>query len=708
MKKLNFIVIFLFLFFFGVLLLNVPVPIGLADNTDFHRITLPFGMEVDENLRFFYFQMRFDYIKTSNSLVEHIQFIVNPGVRLTEHFRSTQFIPVKLAQFLNGLILGMRYGKIEHFDIRTLGIVLMIVHSTSIALLWLNYPVQNKAIRVALLVITILIYYDLGYLLYYHSLFGEAVTLASFLLWIAAFFYLLQNEKKSYVMLAVYFFSSSIFVGSKVANIPLGVFIAVFSLYFFFQVKNTVKRAMVLIGICSLLMVSLYYYRAIPNWMKKIDNYHSIFFGILKNSENPEQDLQSLGIDAKYAVLANTHGFVEQIGVDIYSEEFQKEIYDRAGPVQVSLYYLKNPRRLLEKLITSSEASLMIRPQYLGNFSKAHSDEIIKFSGRFSLWESLRKKLSGFAFPFFSGILVLYLILVLVQLQIYLKHDGRRDRSQIWWICARLMLLLFTGIQWIFPVIGNGECDLAKHMFLFNLLFDTIFIMLLVDSLRLLEQKKLNNEGIYAGIALLAIVLCISFYQKPNRNNKTIEFGKYSEMKLTWDILLETDTYIFVVAKNIISNRPFSLNNDGTWQNSDVRRWLNDTQPGGFLYEFTQSERERILPTSRKTILAPYLSETRDSGYRPHYWVSTPGFVTQNYDDAYGIQQVEKVFLLSVKEWESHSFIKSKGEKYWLRTPYVIPGTVRIVGEDGYVYHKKADMNTVGIIPALFIRKQSE
>jgi hypothetical protein len=627
--------------------------------------------------------------------------VVKPDWRLPGKFSTTQFSIVRLAQLVNGIIQMLRGGKIEYFDIRVLGIILLMIHSGAVAVIWHNCPVRNKWFRAFLLMATVGIYYDLGYLLYYHSLYAEAVTLSSFLMWFATLFYMLQAEKTNYFILIVYFLSSVIFIGSRIVNIPLGIFIAAYSLYFFFTNKSKGKRVLIITGICSILAASLYYYQAIPEWMKKIDNYHSIFLGILKDSQKPGEDLEDLNINPEYAVLAGTNGFMDHYGYDIFGKEFQLSVYDKAGPMQVCLFYLKNPDRLVQKLKISSEAALMIRPPYLGNYTKEDDEEIVKFSKRFSVWEHIRKRFSGRAFLFFTNTLILYSVLILYLYCYFYK----KDKTKIGFILPRIMLILFTGIQWILPVAGNGECDLSKHMFLFNLLFDTVLIMLIADILWLLEQNKLNKKVVFAGMPLLLFTFFIVLYPSNNINNKTVVFGKYGGRELTWDIVEETDTHYWAVAASIVENRAFSSGNNSTWADSDIRAWLNNAMPGGFLYEFTDKERNKILTVPRKTILPPYAADSSEFGNQPHHWVSLPGYTTQNYDKAYGVLRDEQVFLLSVREWEALSFKRNKGVKYWLRTPYANPGVVRVVGEDGYVLHKNADMSTIGVLPALYIKK---
>lgn len=108
----------------------------------------------------------------------------------------------------------------------------------------------------------------------------------------------------------------------------------------------------------------------------------------------------------------------------------------------------------------------------------------------------------------------------------------------------------------------------------------------------------------------------------------------------------------------------------------------------------------------RRTVIPPAFADRKEYGSRPLYWFCIPGYASQNYDSAYQVENTEKVFLLSIKEWENHDFKKIKGVPYWLRTPYTIGTTVRIVGEDGYVYHKKADTENIGVLPAMIIKKQ--
>ena len=695
------IILAVVLFLLGLFLLYVPSVVGLADNTDFIRITQPTGMISDNNLKFFYFQRKFEYIRSFDNLGDFFKFVLCPDVKNESNFKSTQFLFVKIAQLISGVILYFNTKVINYFDIVALSAVFLSLHSISVAFLFKSLKTGKRACDFFILLLMVLIFYDMGYLLYYNSLFGESVILSSFLLWFSVLVYLVKNENKSYLMLIIDFISSVIFTGAKVANIPLGFLIGVFSIHFLFNVESVGKKILIVFGICIVFATSVYFYRAIPDWMKKPNNYHSIFFGILKNSDNPERDLVKLGIDTKYSSLANTNVYVNLKGFDIYSEEFHKEVYDRAGPVEVSLYYLKNPERMLERLNLSAEASLFIRPPYLGNYQLESDTEIVKFANRNSVWEWIRKQFTGYAFALVIFVFSLYLSIIIYENILSKKHKGH---SHCQFIPGKILLMIFAASQWIFPVIGNGEADLIKHMFLFNLLFDTMIIILVADIIKLTRKKLISRQIVFSLLGFLVISTILIIADREISNNRLIVFGKYKQKPITWEVLKETRTHYFVIAKNIVDYRAFSSESN-YWMESDLRMWLNDDSANGFLFEFSESEKKRIEPVVRKTLLSPAFKDSKELGSQPHYWFCIPGFVTQNYDDAYQTENKERVFLLSVKEWEEYDFKKRKGVQYWLRTPYTMDSTVRVVGEDGFVYHKRAGMKSIGVLPALIIKK---
>lgn len=194
------------------------------------------------------------------------------------------------------------------------------------------------------------------------------------------------------------------------------------------------------------------------------------------------------------------------------------------------------------------------------------------------------------------------------------------------------------------------------------------------------------------------------------------------------------------------------------WSNSDIRVWLNSSSKKasysnigpvneavsgqtngyvnehGFLYQFTDAERNMIKDTTHKSILAELDSGEKAGGSSIYKLVKASLYeALLNYNEAYYMKTTDKVFLLSVDEvtntlldncidtkaqptnWaiendKSGWYKDLKGQTggyhmWWLRTPIATTGSqVCMVSPSGEViYGEYASGAGVGIRPALYI-----
>lgn len=700
-KKVIYPIFFIVLIIIGYLLINYPTTVGLADNSDYGRVLQPIGLASDQSVKFFYTQQDYLYDKEFLSLREHVGFIVNPRIENIAQYHSTHFIIIKCAQLLNGIIKYYKYGQINDFDIRALSHLYVMIFSLAIVLFIKSIPLKNSLLKVMLAAFVLFIYYDKGYMLYFNSFYGEPLILVSLLLYVACTLLIIRDEKKSYGLYILSFISGCIFIGAKVANIPLGLIMLLFSALLFYYKKHRRIRIIIIIGSIGMLVTSIYYFISVPKWMNDVNQYHSLFYGVLKDSSHPKEDLQDLGIDEKYLTLQNTHGYMDHKGYDIYSEDFRKEVYEKATPFKISLYYLTHPSRLLEKMEIAARSSTIIRPPYLGNYTKEDDDEVLKFDKRFSWWESLRK--TTYRYSLLLIVIVFGLFIIMSYFSLFRVKATINKHQRILLIAFRIMLLIFAASQFVLPVIGNGEADLIKHMFLFNVLLDMMIILCFIDLSRFIELGKIKlSLGILStAVCTLLVVIVIN----SNHENETITFGKYNNEEVVWEVIEETDEYYFLASKNIINYRQFANSHTNLWIDSDIRKWLNKDTKDGFLFQFNEQEKQKIVEIPRKTIVSPNRQAFIQIGEQPHYWYTIPGYVEQNYDVAFGAIHQEKVFLLSAKDVDKYAFKKRKEAMYWLRTPYTHEKIVRVVGKDGFVYHKETGQSDIGVVPCMYIKK---
>lgn len=721
--------VFLLIFIFiSILLLKDPF-IGIADNTDYYRVIQPLGFETEGYIRYFN-AYNFYEIKNmdSTNIKDSIKYIINPDVENNNEYFSTQFIFIKISMIINFLLKVILGKSPEVFNIKILGLLYTIFYAYGLYLFLKNINIKSKVLNVLFIILSIIILCDIGYVIYFNSFFGEAPIIATIMLAAGSCLALIKNEEIKYCIYygIIFFVSSFILVGAKVANTPIGILIAIFSVSLLLVKKDEITRNIIILGTVILTTFSIFYYVSAPDWMNQVNNYQALFYGILKDSPNPKKDLEKLGISEKYLPLANSHGFLDHGEFDIYSNEFQEEVYDKASFVGILKFYLLNPQRLIDKLILSSDNSVIIRPSYLGNFTIEDNPERISFTERFSIWSNLRTNTLGLAFYIIVIYSIVYFIINIYEI---VKASKLNDKFKIVYGFAGMLLFLTTMSQYVLPIIGNGEADLQKHMLLFNICFD---LMILIGFVWLFNNY--NNKIIFKMIPVVGVLLVLlniitlgntSGNPQLNDNIKLkagdiIQFGTYESQPLKWEVLNYNEEKGYLVwSEKAVEYMEFDLIDEvsskniygsNKWENSDVRKWLNSD----FKSSFTQGEQELVNKVQLKNILSYNDISNKAGGDKPYYWSAITSYVDQNYDkDAYYNYSEDEIFLLDSSQLKNNvydnniNFKKNNSAeektRYWLRTPYYSSiSMVRMVDKDGLVYHKDANVKA-GIIPAMYL-----
>ena len=709
--------LFLLIFAFSLVLLLKEPFVGIADNSDYYRVIQPLGFQPEISNRYFY---AYNFYTVNDMSGEDIKGslsnIISPKVENDNEYFSTQFIFIKISMIINYL-LKIIFGKSpEIFNIKILGILYAAIYSYGLYLFLINLRFKNRYIHFLFLLISIVILCDMGYLLYFNSFFGEAVIIASLMMALGsltAFINSEENGESFYYGILFYIFALAL-TGAKVANTPIGILIGLFSLTLFIVKKDRLNRALILIGSLLLVCFSILYYMNAPKWMSQVNNYQSIFYGITKDSKEPEKDLEKLSIPLKYLPLTNTHGFLNHGEFDIYSNEFQKEVYDNASFVDILKFYLLNPSRFMEKLKLSADSSVIIRPSYLGNYSKEDEPERLSFTERFSLWSNIRKNTLGSAFYIIVTFSVLFFIINIYEIINNIQQYYNEGTAAAF---AALLLFLTTMSQFVLPVIGNGEADLQKHMLLFNLCFD---LMILVGIYWLINNYSLKTVLLIAlpAVVVLSIIILI---QPANEKTKEagslktgqyIYLGRYNNEPLKWVVLNNDENGYLLWCDNAVEYMEFDKKDEtnaeniygsNDWIESDVRKWLFE-----FKNNFNEDEKTLLNDAILKNILSYNNIQQSTGGNKPFYWNSITSYASQNYNtDAYYDYSTEGVFLLDAYQLQNFVYENDinlkKDERYWLRTPYYSSiSMVRIVDKDGFIYHKDANVKA-GVIPAVYI-----
>lgn len=426
---------------------------GVADNGDFLRMMNTIGLN--------YYDAAESYADRFFSF-SHSRFAYD---NLFQGFYpSSQILVVLVPRLIAGLVHG------SYFDIRILGAVYALL---LLAATWLIVKVGVRASYITGLLLgaaMLFVFYDIGYLAYFNSLFGEPVSMVFMLLTFALGLRLMGQERPTPRSLVLFFIAVLFLVCSKIQNAPVGLAFALIFLRLRMLNGTGNWRKLALTLAVSTALVSVIMYVAAPKELKHINLYQTVFFGILNESPDVRGDLRDLGLPERLEVLAGTNYFQGDTAIKQDDPSLIPDFYDRVSHKDVLFFYLKHPVRLLDNMKYAAENSMSIRPYYLGSYEKSEGKPPGAVAGTYSGWSELKNK----HLPHSLGFLALfYLVYYAGVLYEYFRSKETAGR-----IAGELMMLLgLIGLfSFLVPILGDGRADIGKHLFLFNVAFDMMAV----------------------------------------------------------------------------------------------------------------------------------------------------------------------------------------------------------------------------------------
>jgi hypothetical protein len=426
---------------------------GIADNGDFARIMNSTGLSTLSDLRE---DRYFGYVNR----LYNTSYIIPFGGR----YLSTQIPLVVLAVYISKALSGALL-----FDIRTLGAIYTLILAAAVFLTIRCIRKRSGYVSVFSALVLLLILCDIGYTAYFNSLYGEPVTFTFLLLMAGTALTLATAEKPAVWMLLLFGTAALFFSGAKVQNGPSGLLAALLCIRLVWLRKDTIWRSIAMVSAAAVVFVSLSCYLGVSKEIKVCNKYQSVFYGILKNSPDPAGDLQELGLDPSLAPLAGTNYFMESYPIDIRTPEFKKMIYENINYTKVAGFYLKHPSRFLQKLEFAAANGFQLK-QGFGNFEKYPGINYKQTTNSMGFWSDFKMKVLPHTL-FFIGAFYVVVFLALVY------EYGRADNPGKRFLVEFFGFIAITGaMQLILPIIADGEADISKHLFLFDVSFDMLFV----------------------------------------------------------------------------------------------------------------------------------------------------------------------------------------------------------------------------------------
>jgi hypothetical protein len=468
---------FLLVIIIGSITLFCNPVIGMADDGDFYRIINSNGVyELNSNapdLYNGYFYKYYGIYKYNNDN--------------QQTYISTQGIFIKAAIFINRI-----FNKNYIFDIRFMSWMFLLAEAIGIYLIVkvLINNIVNEKYKIIITLITIVIFCDTGYLAYYNSFYGEAVNISFFLLSIGIVLNMIEFDKFNKFNILMFGISSFIFFGAKQQLAPVGILIAILILRIGFKRKEKLFKGLTLVLTVGFILSSILFYKAINGTFEYINLYHAMNRGVLLYEDNPDEVMKYFNLSEQYSLLKDTTFYDNVTMVNLEDSKLIEDYYKKFTTAKIVSYYITHPKAFFKILKISFDNAYSIRPNTMGNYEKSANKEFGAKSYFFALYSNAKQKI-------FTGNFLLSIIVIIIYLYTflsrYIKGYKNKDYKVIFKEEVYFYIFLVGLSQIIIAVVGAGDADLAKHVFMYNVSFDLILIYFISVKLQNIQLKKKIN-----------------------------------------------------------------------------------------------------------------------------------------------------------------------------------------------------------------------
>ena len=477
-----------------LLILNIPEKTGIADNGDFARVLEPTSLtSINPNNAKYFYQSEYIMDITNNTFFEALIEIWQENIYQNIDYSSSQLFFINIAKTSNYIFNIIFDLDPTHFSMFFLDIQYILIFAFAFWLLYKSFRTGNLIKNILILIVLSFVFLDLGYIIYFNSMYGEALQYCSFMLITSILLYTVQCFKQgerltssNFILLAVFFIFTFVFATAKTANIPIGIIFAITGIIItLLTAKNISKILLIILG-CASIVLSIIQLIQIPAWMTNVANYNTVFYGVLKRSNEPKNDLAELNINGRYVTYTNTIAYNPLNKYSIYTNDYSESIYKDIANINIVRYYFINPGRFIEKTNISLNEAKNLKPAYLGNYEEFNHNQG-DVNNNFSLWSNIRGSINITTPGLFILICILVACYITINLIKYLKrifkdnlpHEILLYDTSILNTLIYLTLFISMLLSLVIPFMANGEAELQKHLFLFNNIYDIIFIIII-------------------------------------------------------------------------------------------------------------------------------------------------------------------------------------------------------------------------------------
>ena len=441
--------------------------VGVADQGDFDRVMNSVGLSLLESDK-----ANPDFKRFYQYIVTDYKININIYTLLIGIFGSSMGYLITFINFICKL-LGQEVFKTQY-----IAIAYAIIYISSIAIILKNLNVKSNYKLFIIALLSIFVFMDGNYIVWFNSLYGEPMMLSILLLFLAAFLYYIKckyTEKNIGLKILFVYISAFMFLGSKMQVLTTLPFIIILLGKILWDNRRILEPNKLKLLTVFLIIIIIYpiQINMVNKNISKDTQYNSVFYGVLNGSKTPRQDLIDLGLNPDMTSEAGKHSYLDASEYVKYVPRnpiTEEEFYSKIGNGKLAKFYLTHPKRLIEGMqYTAGKA--FITSTSLGKGYRADSEEPLIEFNRFTTWSDFRE--DKFPKKLWFIITVFISIFVVSAIEFVKNKSNREVKDKIVLLWG---LVLIGAIQFPMPYVGNGQADTAKQLYLFNFVFDILIL----------------------------------------------------------------------------------------------------------------------------------------------------------------------------------------------------------------------------------------
>lgn len=447
-------------------LLFIPPVNGYANNGDFDRAIYVNGLYRLTGKPYYFFT----YMVQKYGIMQYFN-------ESSAALFSSQPLFIKAAIGLNMLAYSTKV-----FDIRFMGLIYYVLFLGGIYLLTEALTFPSKRWRnyiIALMVV--FVFADSSYTLYFNSFFAEPGMFVAILYSFSSILLLARHRfKRRWPMVLLFFISTVVLITNKQQNAPLALGFALTMLSLLFVFHKRAEKLYVILGTVLILASGVATYALITKTFNNINEYQSMTRGVLLKAKDPEKALMQGGIDSQFALTRGQTYFDRYSPIDVNGKYMQKHFTDKFSFMWILKYELTHPSEFGALLNLAAKDGQLTQVKAVSDYTKAAGQPKYAQTHYFTGFSTIMG-------AFFPRTFAFYVLIAFAFIGVYAfgAYHGIRDGDpemvvRLALIIANMAIIFMTFIA---SVIGDGDADLAKHLFMVPLCTDLSLALLVSDLL---------------------------------------------------------------------------------------------------------------------------------------------------------------------------------------------------------------------------------